>query len=151
MGARLYYLKTLKVVQNTEGADLTVASAWSSATNLGELKGKPFVKLTWKDDNEITTQKGKKGIGVVANFETSTFEVDSTTLNALKAMRGKNVSLQCTPQGTVSATNPIIIIKDFPLMLSGEINIGGEHFLKLSGEKYCFDESDFYQEDSSEL
>ncbi len=142
--------KTVKVVQNVEGADLSGAAAWATATDLGELKGKPYVKVTW-DAQTYESQKGKGALGIDAKFETSTLELqDDTALTALIAMRGLNVSLQCTPQGAVSATNPILIVKDFRLLISGEINIGDISFIKLHGEKPAFDETEIFEHDDAD-
>lgn len=149
MGILKTICKQVKIVQNVEGADLTGAAAWAAATDLGELKGKPYVKVTW-DAQTYESQKGKGALGIDAKFETSTLEIqDATTLTALQAMRGKNVSLQCTPMGTVSATNPILIVKDFRLLISGEINVGDASFIKLHGEKPAYDETDVFAHDAA--
>lgn len=140
-------LKQVKIVQNVEGADLSAAAAWAAATDLGELKGKPYVKVSW-DAQSYDSQKGKGALGIDAKFETSTLELETDTIvAALRAMRGKNVSLQCTPQGTVSATNPILIVRDFRLLISGELNMGDVSFVKLHGEKPAYDETTVYEYD----
>lgn len=149
MGVLKTLLKQVKIVQNVEGADLSAAAAWAAATDLGELKGKPFAKVTW-DAQTYESQKGKGALGIDAKFETSTLEIqEQTVLTALKAMRGLNCSLQCTPLGTVSATNPIVIIRDFRLLISGELNIGDVSFVKLHGEKPALDESQVFEHDAA--
>lgn len=141
--------KAIKIVQNNEGADLSTPTAWTTATDLGELKGDVSLKLTWKQKT-YQTQKGKKPLGLTATFETSTVEIADTAIQtALLAMRGKNVSLQVTPKGTVSADNPIIIVKDFSLLIDGEINAGDVSFLKLNGEKEAYDETEIYERDAN--
>jgi hypothetical protein len=134
-------IKTLKIVGNVAGAAAVFTGA--GATDLGNLKGKPFAKVTW-DQNSVASQLGAQPLDLSAKFETSTLEVDSTTATALQALRGTNCSLQATPFGTVSATNPILLIKDFTLLMSGEINVGDSSFIKLHGEKPAAEESDFY-------
>lgn len=149
MAVLKHYPKTIKIVQNALNADLTLAATWASATDLGELKGKPFVKLTWEPET-YDSQVGKGALGVLGKFETSTLEMENATiLTALQAMRGKNVSLQCTPQGTVSATNPILIVANFRLLIGGELNIGDVSFIKLSGEKPALDETELYLYDTA--
>lgn len=134
-------LAQVLIAQHETGGQPT----WTSATNLGDLKGKPFVKITW-DQETIDTQAGKQALGLTAKFETSSLSLsDMTTLNALQTMRGQNVSLKCIPQGTIGASNPGIIIKNFPLLLSGEINLGGESVIKLSGEKPTMDEDEIFE------
>jgi hypothetical protein len=137
-------LKTLKVIQNADAVDLTLAASWATATDLGDLKGKPFLKVTW-DNDTVDTQAGKSPLNLTAKFETSSFQIDSATMTALKAMRGMNVSLLATPQGTVSATNQIVIVKNFKLQLSGEINLGDASFVKLAGEKPVYDEDEAFE------
>ena len=136
-------LSTLKIVQNVVGTDLTTAAAWTAATDLGNLKGKPFLKVAWNQDT-VDTQAGKIPMTLTATFETSTLEVTSANIAALKAMRGTNVSLLATPQGTVSATNQIVIVKNFYLQLSGELNLGDASFIKLTGERPVYDEDEIF-------
>jgi hypothetical protein len=133
-------IKTLKIVGNVAGAAPVFTAG---ATDLGNLKGKPFAKVTW-DQNSVSSQLGAQALDLTAKFETSTLEVDSTTATALQALRGTNCSLQATPFGTVSATNPILLIKDFSLLMSGELNVGDTSFIKLHGEKPAADESEIY-------
>ena len=137
-------LSTLKVVQNVAGADLAHIAVWAAATDLGHLKGKPFLKVSW-DQDTADSQAGKVPLTLTGKFETSSLEVDDTTITALKAMRGMNVSLLATPQGTVSATNPVVIVKNFLLQLSGEIDLGDASFIKLAGEKPVYDESEIFE------
>ncbi len=93
------------------------APAWTGTPgplNLGDLKGKTFMKLTWQ--NTVDTQRGKQPLGIDAKMETNSLDVlTSATLTALQALRGKNVWMHCIPTGVVSATNPIVDVKDFPL------------------------------------
>ncbi len=149
MGLLKTPLKSIKIVQNTAATDLLVDASWAAATDLGNLKGKPWAKVTW-DDDTVDSQAGKNPLQMTAKMETSTLEVgDSTVATAVEAMRGKNVSLQCTPLGTVGVGNPIVIIKNFILCLGGEINIGDVSFLKMSGEKPAAALADIYALDTT--
>ncbi|MBP8975108.1 MAG: hypothetical protein KBG83_00170 [Bacteroidetes bacterium] len=140
MGILKVIVKDVLIAQH----DSDEEPVWTSATSLGDLKGKPFVKVTW-DQETIETQNGKKALGLTGKFETSTFAIgDSTVLSSLQAMRGENVSLKCVPAGTIGADNPAILIKNFSLLLSGEINLGGESLIKLSGEKPSYDEDEIF-------
>lgn len=144
MGAFKSILGSVKIVQNAISANLTLAATWAAATDLGDLKGKPYLKLTW-DQQSVPSQGGPIALELAAKFETSTLDITTpATLTALKGMRGENVSLLCTPVGTLSAENPIVIVKNFPLLLSGELNIGDISSIKMAGEKPAYDESDIY-------
>jgi hypothetical protein len=132
--------KTIKILQNTPGMDLTGAAAWSNAIDLGDLKGKVFLSVDITAEGKFETQRGTQSLRKMAKILTSSIEVGDATLNtALKAMDGKNVSLQVTPYGAVSATNPIIIIQDFLLILGGKFVIGGDEpsVLTIEGEVPC--------------
>lgn len=143
-------LQKLEIVQNAVGTDLMVASAWSAATDLGEMRGKPFLKVTWEPDGKVESQSGERHMFLTFNIETSTLELaDLTKLTALKAMRDKNVSLRATPFGTVSATNPMVIIQNFHLQIGGEINIGDVSFIKIMGKRPAASEEDVILYDSS--
>jgi len=146
MGILKVIVKDVLIAQHDADED----PVWTGATSLGDLKGKPFVKVTW-DQETIETQNGKVALGLTGKFETSSFAIgEGTLLTALQEMRGLNVSLKCTPAGTLGADNPAILIKNFPLLLSGEINLGGESLLKLSGEKPAYDESEIFDYITSE-
>lgn len=144
--------KQIKIVQNNPGADLTGAAAWSSATDLGNLKGKVFLSVDVTSEGKFDTQYGTDSLRKTAKIETNSIEVGDLTLHtALKAMDGKNVSLQITPVGTVSASNPIIIVQDFILMLDSKIAIGGDEpsSLKITGEKPVVSLDDVVKYDTS--
>jgi hypothetical protein len=112
--------------------------------NLGDLKGKVFMKLTWSDVT-VDTQRGKQPQWIDAKMETDTLDVlTSATLTALQALRGKNCWMHCVPTGTISAANPAVNVKDFPLLLGGEIQIGDVSALKLTAEWPAADESAIY-------
>jgi hypothetical protein len=144
MGAFKSILGSVKIVQNAIATNLTLAASWAAATDIGDLKGKPFVKVTW-DQQNVPSQSGPIPLELAAKFETSTLDITTAaTLTALKGMRGKNVSLLCTPVGTLSAANPIVIVRNFPLLLSGELNLGDISSIKMSGEKPAYDETDIY-------
>ena len=114
------------------------------ALSLGDLKGKVFMKLTWQDQT-VDTQRGKQPLAIDAKMETSSLDVlTAATLTALQALRGKNCWMHCVPTGTVSATNPIVNVKDFPLLLGGEIQIGDVSSLKLTADWPASDESAIY-------
>ena len=135
-------LSTLKIVQNDVATDLTLTASWAAATDLGDIKGKPFLKFTCDPDLTADTQSGTKQFSSKAHFETSTLKLDSTTASALDAMVGLNVSLLAVPVGTISATNPQVIVKNFPLQSATDREIGDVSFRQLSGDKPVFDESD---------
>jgi hypothetical protein len=141
-------LDTLKIVQNNKSADLTLAATWAGAgvLDLGDIKGKPFVKVTFDVDLSSDTQAGTKQYSSKSHMETSTLKLDSVTAAALDAMIGQNVSLLATPAGAVSATNPIVIVKNFLLESAGEKNIGDVSYRKLSGDKPVYAEADAYVE-----
>jgi hypothetical protein len=144
MGVLRSILSSVKVKQNAIGANLTLAASWVGATDIGDLKGKPFVKVTC-DQQTVQTQRGADALELSAKFETSSLEITTPApFIALQGMRGLNVSLLCTPVGALSAENPLVIVKNFPLMLSGEINLGDISSIKLHGEKPAYDESDVY-------
>jgi hypothetical protein len=146
MGVLKSILGSVKVLQHDveDEVDLTLAASWTDATNIGDLKGKPFVKVTW-DQNSVDTQRGKIALEITAKFETSTLDVTTAvTLTDLQAMRGLNVSLLCTPVGTVGTENPIIIIPNYKLQMSGEINVGDISSIKLHSEKPAYDEAEVY-------
>jgi hypothetical protein len=140
MGILKMVLKNLKVVTNVVG----VAPVFTTgAVDLGNIKGKPFLKVTW-DQEVVASQNGDQPLGLTAKMETSTLDIDAAAMTALKPLFGTNVSLQATPQGTVSATNPILIVKDFTLLRSGEIDVGDASSLKLHGNKPAADEDEIY-------
>ena len=115
-----------------------------AALSLGDLKGKTFVKLTWEDDT-VVTQRVKQPLNIDAKMETSALDtLTAATLTALQGLRGKNCWMRCIPTGTVSGTNPIVDVKDFPLLLGGEIQIGDVSSLKLSADWPAADESAIY-------
>jgi hypothetical protein len=146
MGVLKSILGSVKVLQHDviDAVDLTLLASWADATDLGDLKGKPFVKVTW-DQNSVDTQRGKIALEITAKFETSTLDVTTAgTLTDLQAMRGLNVSLLCTPVGTVGAENPIIILPNYKLQMSGEINVGDISSIKLHSEKPAYDEAEVY-------
>jgi hypothetical protein len=112
--------------------------------SLGDLKGKVFMKLSWQDQT-VDTQRGKQPLRIDAKMETDSLDIlTSATLTALQALRGKNCWAHCVPTGTVSATNPIVNVKDFPLLLGGEIQIGDVSSLKLTADWPAADESAIY-------
>jgi hypothetical protein len=128
-----------------EQHDPAETPTWTNATSLGDLKGKPFLKVTWTQET-TETQAGKVPLGLTAKFELSSLSIDDDELmTSLKTMRGKNVSLKCVPVGTLSADRPEIIVKNFTLLLDGEINAGSESIVKLSGEKPAYDEDEIYE------
>jgi hypothetical protein len=139
-------LQSLKIVQNDPADLLTAAATWAEATDLGDIKGKPFLKVTCDPDLNVETQAGTKQFSSKGHFETSTLALDSATDTAIKAMIGLNVSLMATPAGTVSASNPILIVKNFMLQSSVDREIGDVSFRKLSGDKPVFDESEVSEE-----
>lgn len=125
--------------------DPATTPTWTNATSLGDLKGKPFLKVTWTQET-TETQAGKVPLGLTAKFELSSLSIDDDELmTSLKTMRGKNVSLKCVPVGAISADRPVIIVKNFNLLLDGEINAGSESLVKLSGEKPAYDEDEIYE------
>jgi hypothetical protein len=147
MGILKSILSSVKVLQHDieDDVDLTLAASWADATDLGDLKGKPFVKVTC-DQQSVATQRGSLPMELAAKFETSSLDVTTAgTLTDLQVMRGLNVSLLCTPQGTVGVENPIVIVKSFKLLISGEINLGDISSIKLHGEKPAYDEADVYE------
>ena len=142
MGLLKTVADVVKIVNNNRGAEPSFSGVGVIA--LGNLKGKPYVKVTW-DQNSTGSQYGAQPLDLTAKMETSTLEMDATSATAVTALRGKNVSLQVTPQGTVSVDNPIIVVKDFTLLIGGEINVGDVSSMKLSGEKPAATESDIYE------
>jgi hypothetical protein len=146
MGALKSILSSVKVLHHlvADNVDLTLAASWAGATDLGDLKGKPFVKVTW-DQNSVTTQRGSIALELTAKIETSSLDVTTTgTLSALQGMRGLNVSLLCMPVGTVGIDKPIIILPNYRLQISGEINVGDISSIKLHAEKPVYDEAAVY-------
>jgi hypothetical protein len=146
MGVLKSILGSVKVLQHdvVDAVDLTLAASWADATDIGDLKGKPFVKVAW-DQNSVETQRGKVALEITAKIETSSLDVTTAqTLTDLQEMRGLNVSLLCTPVGTVGAENPIIILPNYRLHISGELNVGDISSIKLHSEKPAYDEAEVY-------
>lgn len=139
-------LSALKIVQNAVDTDLTLAASWSAATDLGDIKGKPFLKATCDPDLTADTQWGIKQFSFKAHFETSTLKLDSVTAAALDTMVRLNVSLLAIPAGTVGADNPILVVRNFLLQSATDREIGDVSFRKLSGDKPVYAEVDAFEE-----
>ena len=145
MSKRTMYLQTCQVMAHERGANLTDPAAWDDAVGLGDLKGKPFVKVTY-EPKLIDTQGGKSQEGVTGKFELTSLEVDPTQRAALQAMVSQNTSLRCVPLGTVTENNPVLIIKNFLLCKGGDVSVGEVWSVKLSGEKEAPDETEIFVE-----
>ncbi len=135
-------VKSIKIVQAADTTDFTTAAAFAAGTDLGDLKGTPFAKVNI-DPKTVDTQAGKKTLGKTAKVEVNVvMPVDETLQTTLLGFEGKNVALLCTPKGAVSADNPYLVIKNFPLQHGTEVLVGDASTVKLMGEVPVYDETD---------
>lgn len=146
----LIYAKKIDIIDTASvvDADLAKTTTWASPdATLTEFKDEEIhVKVT-STQRTASTSKRTRAKGVDGAFETSPIGIieASAVDAAIEALVGKEVSLLITPEGTVSAENPLVLVKRFELLRDDEVNGADNSFVKLYGKKKASRKGDVYQ------
>lgn len=114
-----------------------------SYTDLGlQSEATMKVKLTPIVEREAGGSEVQKGYD--CEVETDSLEV--LNVSALEAFKNDFVWIKVTPIGTVSASNPIVRVKNFLCNVGLDLDLSakGSSLVKITGKKYCSSVSEFY-------
>ncbi len=146
----LIYCKKIEIIDTAAitDANLSKTATWATPdATLTEFKETEVVAKVTATQRTAETSKRTRAKGVDGAFETTPVGIieASAVDTAVQALVGKEVSLLITPEGTVDASNPMILIKRFELLRDDEGNVGDISFVKLYGKKKAYSKSDVYE------
>lgn len=156
----LIYAKSIKIIDSSaivaadgSNGSLTDADTWATAKTFSEFKDEEVHVKVDVVQRTAGTSKNTRPKGVDASFETSPIGVLETSADdtEIKALVGKEVSLLVTPEGTISATNPQVIIRRFVLLRDANLSAPENSAIKLYGKKKCYSEAEAYTLHSTAL